>query len=69
MHNLRLIRAKRREKRMTVTQLAVATHIHRYRLSEIERGKRGVTVVDLERILDVLGLELVIQPQPNSTEI
>ena len=57
------MRLARKERKLTQAQLAVMAGISRKTLGEIETG----TVVDVgirkvERVLDILGLELTVRP-------
>jgi DNA-binding XRE family transcriptional regulator len=52
------IRMLRESRGMTATYVAARAGINNQSLSRIERGKRGVTLTTLRRILDVMGYTL-----------
>jgi y4mF family transcriptional regulator len=58
---------KRRRKVLGVDQASVAelADVSTHTLSNIESGKGNPTLESLSRVLDVLGLELAIQPKTN----
>ncbi len=58
---------KRRRKVLGVDQSSVAelAGVSTHTLSNIESGKGNPTLESLSRVLDVLGLELAIQPKTN----
>lgn len=54
------IREIRKGKKITLGELSGKTGIHRVRLSRIEEGSEATRVIDLEKICEVLGLEVRI---------
>jgi y4mF family transcriptional regulator len=57
----RKIRERRRELGMEQTDLQDYAEVGSTTVSRLERGKANVTLDTLERILEVLGLEIVVK--------
>lgn len=57
----RKIRERRRELGMEQTDLQDYAEVGSTTVSRLERGKANVTLDTLERILEVLGLEVVVK--------
>ncbi|MCD8204799.1 MAG: helix-turn-helix transcriptional regulator [Coprobacillus sp.] len=59
----RLIKEKRLSLGLSQTELAALTGLDRAQISRIESYKeRGVTIDTIEKILNALGMELVVKP-------
>jgi transcriptional regulator with XRE-family HTH domain len=50
------VKVRREELELTQEELAHRAGIHRTYLSDIERGSRNVSLVNIERVADALGL-------------
>jgi HTH-type transcriptional regulator / antitoxin HipB len=59
----RAIRQRRRAQRLTQEELALLADSHRNRIQEVERGKETGHLRLLLRLLNELGLELVVRPR------
>lgn len=60
------LRRYRTQRRMTQTDLALATGLRTATISDIENGSRGVKFETLERLMATLDLELTLQPRTKS---
>lgn len=58
-----LIRERRKQQGLTMEDLASVVQCSPRLLSELERGKRGVSISMVMRILALLGLNLCIEPR------
>lgn len=54
----RVVRARRKEQGLTLTELASVVPCSPRLLSELERGQRGVSIALILKLLALLGLEL-----------
>lgn len=54
------IKRIRKEKGMTQTQLSARSGVSQSNISKIEQCKKGITVEDLELILDVFDLDIIV---------
>jgi y4mF family transcriptional regulator len=63
-----LIRQRRKDLGVDQQTVAELGDVSIHTLSNIESGKGNPTLESLNRILDVLGLELVIRPKDTSTQ-
>lgn len=61
---LETIAARRRTLRLSQQQIAAKLGIHQTYLSGIEGGRRSLDVAKLLQLLNVLGLDLVIEERP-----
>lgn len=52
------VRARREELELTQEEFAERAHIHRTYLSDIERGRRNISLVNIEHVADALELRL-----------
>lgn len=57
------IRARRRAQRLTQDELALLAGSHRNRVAEIERGGETERLQLLLKLVNELGLELIVQPR------
>jgi transcriptional regulator with XRE-family HTH domain len=66
---LETIRARRRALHLTQQQVAEKLGTSQVHLSDIENGRRGLDVDRLLSLLNVLGLELVLQDKAIKTKV
>lgn len=57
----RVIRARRKELRLSQNDLKDYSGVHNVTISLIENGKYNPSVTELEKILDPLGLEIILK--------
>jgi HTH-type transcriptional regulator/antitoxin HipB len=65
---LSTISARRRALKVSQSELANKLGIHQSHLSDIETGRRALNVDRLLEILNILGLELVVQRRASPTK-
>lgn len=62
-HNLRLIR---QSKGISQEQLAEAADLHRTYISSVERGARNISIDNMERLAQALGVDIRVLLSPET---